>query len=279
MGKLSGKVEVYTGGEVKSYLPCFESEKARLHRNSREIKRRAGLILERSSKLQREVEYQKAINGEGRLDSDDISTLEKYVERKTRADVQIQKGYSNPAHPYWRFKCATHGTNSFNKRVLVPGGFIGLGFHETFSGCFCTKYKTHMLDFYDKPKEVVDCVEQANQIGHDFELVFIRESEKGLVERLVKTGGIKKSQVVLWMGVDEEGQIEARKDLIRSRLSVNALCSGDLVTLFYPPDNSDLDDSLTGLDLWMDEVLRGNLVEIEYLDKMYGLPYRLTPVS
>ena len=254
-------------------------EQARLMRNSTEITRRALTNSVEHGRLKLEVETFKVAASGGLQRGEDLAALQGYVERRIQADDRIQSEYSNPAHPYWRYKCATYGTDSFNKRLLCPKQFFLL-FNESFSGCFCTKYKTHMLDAFNTPEEAAALVEQAHRIGHPYELVFIPEGQEGAVEKLQATGLVKNPKIVLWMDPRiKNPPVEERKDLFRGQMGVNAIGMDDMAALYYPPIKSnvgvDLAGSLTGLDMWTDLVRANNLVKIDYQERMYRPPYRL----
>ncbi|MFH1835278.1 MAG: hypothetical protein ABH851_03715 [Methanobacteriota archaeon] len=259
-------------------------EESRLQRVSEEIARRAEVLAKAHEVLQREVVTGRSLVDGGRMSVDDLGALSRYVDRRIKADDKIQEEYSRPGHPFWKYKCAGEGIDCFNLRILCPGhqGGIRMGFVDTFSGCFCTKYLSHMLDFSSTPEETISFVEQAERIGHPFEIVFVPEGQETAVEQLQEKGLIENSRVILWMNVlIDDPPPEERKATVRSVRHINAIGSGDMSALYYPPNKSgagvNLEGNLTGLDQLLDLARAGNLVEIEYEKERDRPPYKLIP--
>lgn len=255
-----------------------------MQRVSEEIARRAEVLAKAHEVLQREVVTGRSLVDGGRMSVDDLGALSRYVDRRIKADNKIQEEYSRPDHPFWKYKCAGEGVDCFNLRILCPGEskLRLLGFVETFTGCFCTKYKSHMLDASPTPDQTVTLVEQANRIGHPYEIVFIPEGQEEAVEKIQEKKLIDNSRMILWMNpLIDEPPIEERKEAVRRDGKINALDSGDMGALYFPPTEADfgvdLAGSLTGLDLWLDLARAGNLVEIEYEKERDRPPYKLIP--
>jgi hypothetical protein len=258
-------------------------EKSRLDRNSAEIIRRASVLAVEHQRLDLELETFRVSADAGLQRSDDLKALQDYVARRKAADLRIHNGYSDPGHPYWGYKCAEYGIETFNRRILCPSSRM-LGFVEAYSGCFCTKYKTHMLDGWSKPEELVSLVEHAQRIGYPYEVVFVLEGQEAAVERLKATGVVKEPRIILWMNpMLDDPPREERKEAVKARLGINAIGSDDMGALFFTPNESggsvDLPNSLTGLDMWMDLVRKDNIVRIKYLEEMYRPPLKLIPTK
>ncbi len=245
-------------------------QKQQEQRNSQEIAKRLIALSEKHKKLRLEVQVLKE---SPTSDVEDITVLEKYVDKVIREDGKIQEEYSNPLHPYWEYKCAQYGIDTFNLRLLCPEQFLPF-FTETYLGCFCTKYKTYMLDVWNNSKEITTFIEQANRIGHPFELVFVPEGQEDIVEQISKV--IQKPKIVIWINsFIQNPSTEERKDFFRNKMRVNALGREDLRALYFPPQReAGLRDSLTGFDMWMDLVCTNNLVKINYQDERYYPSYR-----
>jgi hypothetical protein len=260
----------------QSVRPQDDSRESRLLANRAEIGRRALELEAAHQRLRLEVETKGVSLGGVGLDEADFAALKGYVERKIAADRKIAEGFSDPAHPYWEYKCATYGAGSFNKRLIVPERIYEL-FPDAFSGCFCTRHKTHMIDGFKEPGDLASKLSQARRIGHPYELAFILEGQEGALKGLRDADILKDTRVVVWMiPIISEPPAEARKESIRRDYGVNALDSSDLGALFMPPEKgAGLRQSLTGQDMWLEQVFSGKTVRIDYEEKRYQPPYRL----
>jgi hypothetical protein len=257
-----------------------EAGEPRLRKVTEEIARRVKAVSDEHRRLDLEVQVHKTGLGGLQPSGADQAALESYVESKKKADLRIQAEYSDPSHPYWEYKCAEYGNASFNRRVLCPAPFLGI-FAESYSGCFCTKNKTYMLEGWNSPDELAAQAAQARRIGHPFELVFVPEGREAAVEALKSKGLIKNPRIIMWLNPhNPDPPPETRKETYRNAWGINALDSNDLGALYYPPTKTptgvDLRGSLTGLDTWTDMILADNLVKIGYEEEKYRPPYRIT---
>ncbi len=217
----------------------------------------------------------------GPMTNTDYIELSNVVKRLEKADQKIQREYDDTGHPFWGYKAAQAGIKTFNKRIMVPEKFAIL-FLEAYTGCFCTKYKTHMLSGWKEPEKLVARVEQAKRIGHPYEMVFVPEGQEEAVDALRKSKAIHPARIVMWLNpFTQEPPLEERKEKCRKQ-GINAMGSSDMGALFYTPkkeDGVDLAGQLTGLDQWMDRVLKNRLVKIDYKKEMYRPPYAFSTVK
>jgi hypothetical protein len=258
-------------------------EASKLFANRIEIERRAKDLEASHQKLRLEVQTRGVSSGGIGLNEPDLASLRDFVERRIAADKKIFEGFSNPAHQYWEYKCSTYGAGCFNKRLLVPNRISGL-FPDAFSGCFCTKYKTHMIEGFNQPNDLSTLLSQSKRIGHPFELVFIMEGQEGIVKEMRDRDLLKDTRIVVMMNpFVKEPPTEGRKESIRRINGVNAIDINDLGALFLPPvkfeKRTGLRESLTGQDMWLDLVCAGKIVRIDYKDKIYQPPYKLIAVE